>query len=103
MGRRRGQTVASNYAGIPVTSMSIPCFISAIRPKRCWREIVAPLLLVLAEESELTIAHGGELGQDHLRSLFAKSTTATIRGAGHMIHHERPEETAAPLEHFLDL
>jgi pimeloyl-ACP methyl ester carboxylesterase len=26
---------------------------------------------------------------------------ATIRGAGHMIHHECPEETAALLERFL--
>jgi pimeloyl-ACP methyl ester carboxylesterase len=43
----------------------------------------------------------GELGEDHLRSLFANLTTATIRGAGHMIHHERPEETAALLENFL--
>ena len=62
----------------------------------CWRAIVAPLLLVLAEESELTKRMAGELGEDHLHSLFANLTTATIRGAGHMIHHERLEETAVP-------
>ena len=56
---------------------------------------------MLAEESELTKRMAGELGEDHLHSLFANLTTATIRGAGHMIHHERPEETAALLENFL--
>jgi pimeloyl-ACP methyl ester carboxylesterase len=67
----------------------------------CWRAIVAPLLLVLAEESELTKRMAGELGEERLRGLFANLTTTTIRGAGHMIHHERPEETAALLEGFL--
>jgi pimeloyl-ACP methyl ester carboxylesterase len=67
----------------------------------CWRAIVAPLLLVLAEESELTKRMAGELGEQHLRSLFANLTTATIHGAGHMIHHECPAETAALLERFL--
>jgi pimeloyl-ACP methyl ester carboxylesterase len=69
----------------------------------CWRAIVAPTLLVLAEESELTKRMAGELGAEQLRSLFANLTMEMIRGAGHMIHHERPEETAALLERFLAL
>jgi pimeloyl-ACP methyl ester carboxylesterase len=67
----------------------------------CWRAIVAPLLLVFAEESELTRRMAGEIAEDRLRALFATVTINTIRGAGHMIHHERPEETAALLEGFL--
>jgi pimeloyl-ACP methyl ester carboxylesterase len=67
----------------------------------CWRAIVAPLLLVLAEESELTKRMAGELGEERLRGLFSNLTTQIIRGAGHMIHHERHEETAALLERFL--
>ena len=43
----------------------------------------------------------GEIVEDRLRALFAAVTIKTIRGAGHMIHHERPEETAALLEEFL--
>jgi pimeloyl-ACP methyl ester carboxylesterase len=69
----------------------------------CWRAIDAPLLLVLAEESELTKRLAGEIEEDRLRGLFANVTTAMMRGAGHMIHHERPEETAALLEDFLRL
>ncbi len=69
----------------------------------CWRAIVAPLLLVLAEESELTRRMADELGEERLRGVFANLTTVTMRGAGHMVHHERPEETAALLDSFLRL
>jgi pimeloyl-ACP methyl ester carboxylesterase len=68
----------------------------------CWRAIVAPLLLVFAEDSELTKRMADEIEEDRLRAVFANLTIATIRGAGHMIHHERPEETAAVLARFLD-
>lgn len=67
----------------------------------CWRAIAAPLLLVFAEESELTKRIADEIAADRLRTLFSNVTTAMIRGAGHMIHHERPDETAALLEAFL--
>jgi pimeloyl-ACP methyl ester carboxylesterase len=67
----------------------------------CWRAIAAPLLLVFAEESDLTKRMADEIAEDRLRALFSNVTTAMIRGAGHMIHHERPEETAALLETFL--
>jgi pimeloyl-ACP methyl ester carboxylesterase len=67
----------------------------------CWRAIVAPLLLVFAEESELTRRMGDEIQEERLRTQFANLTLAMIRGAGHMIHHERPEETATLLDRFL--
>ena len=67
----------------------------------CWRAIVAPLLLVFAEDSELTKRMAGEIEEHRLRAVFSNLTTATMRGAGHMIHHERPEETAALLTQFL--
>jgi pimeloyl-ACP methyl ester carboxylesterase len=67
----------------------------------CWRAIVAPLLLVFAEESELTKRMGDEIKEERLRAQFANLTLEMMRGAGHMIHHERPEETAALLDRFL--
>jgi pimeloyl-ACP methyl ester carboxylesterase len=67
----------------------------------CWRAIAAPLLLVFAEESDLTRRMAGEIAEDHLRATLPSATTALVRGAGHMIHHERPDETAALIEGFL--
>lgn len=67
----------------------------------CWRAIVAPLLLVLAEESELTKRVSDEIAAERLRALFHDITTAMIPGAGHMVHHERPAEIAALIEGFL--
>ena len=42
----------------------------------CWRAIVAPLLLVLAEESELTKRMAGELGEERLRGAVRESDDA---------------------------
>jgi pimeloyl-ACP methyl ester carboxylesterase len=69
----------------------------------CWRAIVAPLLLVFADQSELTKRMADEIHEERLRALFPDVTLATMRGAGHMVHHERPEEVAALLTQFLRL
>jgi pimeloyl-ACP methyl ester carboxylesterase len=45
----------------------------------------------------------GESGEQQLRALIRNGTFATVGGAGHMMHHERPEELAALIERFLDL
>jgi pimeloyl-ACP methyl ester carboxylesterase len=67
----------------------------------CWRAIAAPLLLVFAEESELTRRVADEIDEQRLRALFRDVTTARLRGVGHMVHHEKPEEVAALLARFL--
>lgn len=69
----------------------------------CWRAVVAPLLLVIADQSEIAKRMAGEIAEERLRGLFANLTTQTMLGAGHMVHHERPEETAALLDNFLRL
>lgn len=66
------------------------------------RAIAAPLLLVIAEESEIAKRMAGELAPERLSDLFRTLTAAAIPGAGHRVHHERPEAVAALLERFLD-
>ena len=67
----------------------------------CWRAIAAPVLFVLGGESELVKRMGDEVGERRLRELFRHLTPAKIDGAGHMLHHERPEEVARLIEDFL--
>lgn len=67
----------------------------------CWRAITAPLLLVIAAESEIAKRMASEMAPERLRELFRTLTSATIPGAGHMVHHEQPEAVAALLERFL--
>lgn len=79
-----------------------PVLYSREQAEACWRAIAAPLLFVLGDQSELVKRMGDELAEDKLRALFRTGTFATVKDAGHMMHHERPEEVAALIEEFLD-
>ena len=67
----------------------------------CWREVVAPAMLVLASDSD----YRARLGQDgdpaRLQASFPGIRVETLHDAGHMMHHERPGEVARMLEAFL--
>jgi pimeloyl-ACP methyl ester carboxylesterase len=67
----------------------------------CWREIAAPVLLVAGERSEFAKRAVAEFTPENLRSLFRNATLVTIPGAGHMMHHEQPEQVAAAIQSFL--
>ncbi|WP_116813049.1 alpha/beta fold hydrolase [Steroidobacter cummioxidans] len=79
-----------------------PVLYSREQAEACWRAIEAPLLFVLGDQSELAKRMGDELAEPRLRSLYRELTIATVNDAGHMLHHERPDEVAALLEEFLD-
>lgn len=68
----------------------------------CWRELRAPLLLLVGEESD----HLSKLGADGtaaaFRAIFPHIEIAGVAGAGHMLHIERPELVAPLVESFLD-
>jgi pimeloyl-ACP methyl ester carboxylesterase len=67
----------------------------------CWRAIVAPLLLVMGQESELTKRMSEDLTPQRLQSLFRNITTVTLPDTGHMVHHEQPAQLAPIVEKFL--
>jgi pimeloyl-ACP methyl ester carboxylesterase len=68
----------------------------------CWRELRAPLLMLVGEASEAP----GKLGVDGtaaaFRALVPHIEFARIPGAGHMLHVERPDLVAPLVEAFLD-
>jgi pimeloyl-ACP methyl ester carboxylesterase len=68
----------------------------------CWREVRAPLLLLLGEESD----HLANLGVDGttaaFHAIFPHIEIARVAGAGHMLHIEKPDLVAALVEDFLD-
>jgi pimeloyl-ACP methyl ester carboxylesterase len=66
----------------------------------CWREILAPVLFVVGGRSEhVQRMMQGDYGT-RFPQMFRSLTMATIDGAGHMLHHERPEAVAELVEQF---
>ena len=68
----------------------------------CWRAIEAPLLFVIGEQSELMKRMGDDISERRLGTIFRHGHFATIADAGHMLHHERPQQVAALIEAFLE-
>jgi pimeloyl-ACP methyl ester carboxylesterase len=70
--------------------------------RACWERVTAPVLWVDAAESE-TLARMKLTPADiaERRSAFKNSQYHTVRNAGHMLHHDQPEEVARLIETFL--
>ena len=68
----------------------------------CWRNITAPMLWLVAEDSEIYKSHLKAV-EDYAnrKACFAMLEEVIMRGAGHMMHHDQPEELAAIVEDFL--
>lgn len=67
----------------------------------CWQEIVAPLLYVVAAQSELMARLGADARPDTMERIVRRLESCVVEDASHMVHHERPEELAAVIEAFL--
>jgi pimeloyl-ACP methyl ester carboxylesterase len=70
--------------------------------RACWRAVTAPVLWVDGAESE-TLKRLGLTEVEHAerRSAFPNLEYVTVKEAGHMLHHDQPEEVARLIEAFL--
>ena len=70
--------------------------------RACWLQVSAPVLWVDASESDTLKRLGlSEAQHAERRSSFPKLEYVTVRDAGHMLHHDQPEEVARLIEAFL--
>jgi len=63
-----------------------------------WSRITCPTLLLHAEESFLESPETAGL-----TNYFQQAQTETIPGAGHWLHHEKPDEVLCSIRTFLGL
>jgi pimeloyl-ACP methyl ester carboxylesterase len=68
----------------------------------CWRELRAPLMMLVGEESDILAKLGDDGTTAAIRAIFPHIEIARVAGAGHMLHIERPELVAPMVESFLD-
>ena len=70
--------------------------------RACWEKVSAPVLWVDAAESDtLSRMRMKPEEQAERRAAFPNLRHATVQGAGHMLHHDQPEEVARLIEEFL--
>jgi pimeloyl-ACP methyl ester carboxylesterase len=67
----------------------------------CWREITAPVLYVVASDSDFLARLGEDGRPESLAQHVRRLESCVIGDASHMVHHERPEQLAAEIEAFL--
>ena len=68
----------------------------------CWRNVAAPVLWIDGVESK-TMERMRINSNDHeaRKACFRSLSAHTIAAAGHMLHHDQPEQLAALIEAFL--
>jgi pimeloyl-ACP methyl ester carboxylesterase len=67
-----------------------------------WKEMRAPMLMMLGEESDYLPRLGPDGTLEALRNTFPGVEIQSIPGAGHMLHIERPASVAPHVEAFLE-
>jgi pimeloyl-ACP methyl ester carboxylesterase len=68
----------------------------------CWAQVSAPVLWVDAEQSESLKRIGLSAAQyAERRAWFGNLRYVTVQNAGHMLHHDQPEQVARLMEEFL--
>lgn len=70
-----------------------------------WERIVAPVLFIEGDRTDLSVWWGERYGkpefEERLATLRAPLERHVVSPAGHMLHHDRPEDVARLVEAFL--
>lgn len=67
----------------------------------CWEAITAPVLVVAANQSDMLTRWIKEDDYADRLAHFKNLTQVRIDDAGHMMHHDQPEQLAALIENFI--
>ena len=68
----------------------------------CWRKVAAPVLWIDGAESEIMQRMRiNALDHEARKACFRQLSAHTIADAGHMLHHDQPEQLASLIEAFL--
>ena len=65
------------------------------------RRLEAPLLLVLAEESQVRSRVGADATEEYLHSFFRNLRIVTVPRVGHMMHLDDPDAVAGHIIEFM--
>ncbi|HEY7238469.1 MAG TPA: alpha/beta hydrolase [Burkholderiales bacterium] len=99
-GREAGDAVV--LRGDPAHKIVNPLLYRIEEVQACWREVSAPVLWVDGAESDTLKRIGlSEAQHAERRNSFKNLKHVTVKSAGHMLHHDQPEEVARLIEGFI--
>jgi len=99
-GREEGPSVV--LRGDPAHKIVNPLLYRIEEAQACWREVSAPVLWVDAAGSDTLKRLGlSEAQHAERRNCFRNLKYVTVREAGHMLHHDQPQEVARLIEEFI--
>jgi pimeloyl-ACP methyl ester carboxylesterase len=99
-GREEGAGVV--LRGDPAHKIVNPVLYRYEEVRACWQQVAAPVLWVDADGSDTLKRLGLDEAQHaERRAAFRNLRYATVRDAGHMLHHDQPEAVARLIEAFL--
>jgi len=99
-GREEGAGVV--LRGDPAHKIVNPVLYRYEEVRACWQQVTAPVLWVDADGSDTLKRLGLDEAQHaERRAAFRNLRYATVRDAGHMLHHDQPEAVARLIEGFL--
>ena len=86
----------------PCHKMVNPVLYRVEEAMACWRHITAPVLWLWGDgEWMMKWMKGDKALLDSYRSCYCSLREQTIAAAGHMMHHDQPQEFARAIESFL--
>ncbi len=88
--------------GDPAHKIVYPVLYRYEEARACWNEVAAPVLWIDAGESKALARVGLDAAQyAERRAAFRNLRYVTVSNAGHMLHHDQPEQIARHLEEFV--
>jgi len=88
-------------AGDPAHKIVNPTLYRLAEIEACWQRITCPLLWVQADQTDAHRWAGEQAELDRRAHLVKNATVARVADAGHMLHHDQPQELAHLIEGFL--
>ena len=102
---RENQQGQWEILGDPAHKLTSPLLFQVEEILACWSKIVAPVLWVEADDTDIWRWMGpkaeARVEIDRRISVIPKVRTEMMMDAGHMLHHDQPELLAQLIEAFL--
>lgn len=86
----------------PAHKRANPVLYQREEAEACWREVEAPVLCVIAAQSDFLARLGDDARPENLARFIRRLEPCVIEEASHMVHHERPDALAREIEAFLE-